>query len=229
MTSAHGVAQDESAEVLQQQHAARVALERWVGVQAEDLAIPAPPPSASEALYVAHHPMVSAAQRDIEVARRDAAVATSNRDPNWSWEVSYGQRTGYSDMVTFGVSIPLPVARAERQDREAAAKLAFVERAEANLAEATRSATAEYRALASDAQRLAERVQRYQSAIVVPAQQRTAAALAGYRSNQVSLTTLFEARHAEVEIQRKLLALRRELAKAQVQLAFKPLPNGGPR
>ena len=57
----------------------------------------------------------------------------------------------------------------------------------------------------------------------MPAQQRTAAALAGYRSNQVSLMTLFEARHAEVEVQRKLLALRRELAKAQAQLAFKPL------
>ena len=126
-------------------------------------------------------------------------------------------------MVTFGVSIPLPVSRAERQDRESAAKLAFVEKAEANLAEATRSATAEYRSLASDALRLAERVQRYQSSIVVPAQQRTVAALAGYRSNQVSLMTLFESRHAEVEAQRKLLVLRRELAKAQAQLAFKPL------
>lgn len=229
MTSALGVAQDESAEVRQQQSAARVALERWVGLPAEDLAAPATPPTASEALFVAHHPVVLAAQRDIDVARRDAAVATANRDPNWSWEVSYGQRTGYSDMVTFGVSIPLPVSRAERQDREAAAKLAFVEKAEANLAEATRSATAEYRSLASDASRLAERVQRYQSSIVVPAQQRTVAALAGYRSNQVSLTTLFDARHAEVEAQRKLLVLRRELAKAQAQLAFKPLSNGGAR
>ena len=132
-------------------------------------------------------------------------------------------------MVTFGVIIRLRVARAYRQDREAAARLAFVDKAEANLAEAMRSATAEYRSLASDAQRLAERVQRYQSSIVVPAQQRTAAALAGYRSNQVSLTTLFEARHAEVVLQRKLLALQRELAKAQVQLAFKPLINGGSR
>ena len=229
MTSALGVAQDESAEVRQQQSAARVALERWVGMAADDLATPATPLTAGESLFVAQHPMVLAAQRDIDVARRDAAVATANRDPNWSWEVSYGQRTGYSDMVTFGVSIPLPVSRAERQDREAAAKLALVEKAEANLAEATRSATAEYRSLAGDVLRLAERVQRYQSSIVVPAQQRTAAALAGYRSNQVSLTTLFEARHAEVEAQRKLLVLRRELAKAQAQLAFKPLSNGGAR
>jgi outer membrane protein, heavy metal efflux system len=229
MSSALGVAQDESAEVRQQQSAARVALERWVGLQAEDLAAPVALPNASEVLYVANHPLVLATQRDIELARREAAVATNNRDPNWSWEMSYGQRSGYSDMVTLGVSIPLPVSRAERQDREAASKLALVDKAEANLAEATRSAAAEFRSLASDAQRLANRLERYQASVVRSAQQRTAAALAGYRSNQGTLMTLFEARHAEVDSQRKLLALRRELAKAQAQLAFKPLPNGGAR
>jgi len=226
-TSARGIAEDESAEARQQQSAARVVLERWVGVQAEDLAAPVELAGLDEQAYIANHPMVLAAQRDIELARREAAVASSNRKPNWSWEVSYGQRTGYSDMVSFGVSIPLPVSPAERQDRETAAKLAMVDKAEGNLAEATRAAQGEFRGLASDAQRLSDRIQRYQSSVAVPAQQRTAAALAGYRSNQVTLATLFEARHMEVEAQRKLLSLQRERAKAQAQLAFKPIVNGG--
>jgi hypothetical protein len=38
--------------------------------------------------------------------------------------------------------------------------------------------------------------------------------------------TLFEARHAEVDAQRKLLNLQRDLAKSQAQLAFKPLTLG---
>ena len=42
---------------------------------------------------------------------------------------------------------------------------------------------------------------------------------------QVPLMTLFESRHAEVEVQRKLLALQRDLAKARAQLAFKPVPG----
>lgn len=226
-TSARGIAEDESAEVRQQQSAARVVLERWVGVQAEDLAAPAELAGLDEQAYIANHPMVLAAQRDIELARREAVVALSNRKPNWSWEVSYGQRTGYSDMVSFGVSIPLPVAPAQRQDRETASKLALVDKAEGALAEVTRAAQAEFRGLASDAQRLSDRIQRYQSSVVVPAQQRTAAALAGYRSNQATLATLFEARHMEVEAQRKLLSLQRERAKAQAQLAFKPIVNGG--
>ena len=228
-TSARGIAEDESSEVRQQQSAARVTLERWVGIRADDLAAPAGLAGAEEQAFIANHPLVLAAQRDIELARQEAAVAASNRKPNWSWELSYGQRTGYSDMVSFGVSIPLPVSPAERQDRDTASKLALVDKAEGTLAEATRAAQAEYRTLASDVQRLTERVQRYRSAVVVPAQQRTDAALAGYRSNQVTLILLFEARHMEVVARRKLLSLQRDLAKAQAQLAFKPVMSGGAR
>lgn len=227
MTSARGAAEDESQEVRQVEAIAAVALQRWTGRQPDELAPPVLPATVAEETYVASHPSVLAAQRDVEVARQEAAVATTNRKPNWSWQVSYGQRTGYSDMMTFGVSIPLPVSPAERQDRETASKLALVDKAEASLTEATRAATADYRSLASDNQRLTERIERYRLGVVAPAQQRTQAALAGYRSNQASLMTLFEARHAEVDVQRKLLALRRDLSKTQAQLAFKPLIAGG--
>ena len=129
-------------------------------------------------------------------------------------------------MVSVGVSIPLPVSRAERQDRETSSKLAMVEKSEAALNEATRVATSEFLALASDTQRLQERIERYRSAVARPAQQRTAAAMAAYRSNQATLAMLFEARHAELEIQRKVLTLQRDLAKTQAQLAYRPLALG---
>ena len=226
-TSARGAAEDESADARQQQNAAREGLARWTGIPSDALAPPVGLGGISEQTFVASYPSVVAAQRDIQVAREDATVAATNRKPNWSWEVSYGQRTGYSDMVSVGVSIPLPVSPAERQDRETGAKLALVDKANASLAEATRAAAAEYRIVSSDAERLSERASHYRAAVVRPAQQRTAAALAGYRSNQVTLTTLFEARHAEVEAQRKLLLLQRDLMKAQAQLAYKPLAAGG--
>jgi hypothetical protein len=99
----------------------------------------------------------------------------------------------------------------------------MVDRAEAELVEAKRAAAGEYRALVSDIERLQDRIERYRSAVVAPATQRTAAAMAAYRSNQASLVSLFEARHAEVGLQRKLLALQRDLARAKAQLAYKPL------
>jgi hypothetical protein len=102
-----------------------------------------------------------------------------------------------------------------------------VEKAEAELAEATRAVTADYRALSSDVARLQQRIARYRTAVLEPAQQRTAASLAAYRSNQTPLSALFEARHAEVQAQQRLLALERDLARAQAQLTFKPLAQGG--
>ncbi|KQU87651.1 transporter [Variovorax sp. Root318D1] len=223
LAGAKGASEDETADILQQQSAASAAFQRWVGVPPHELvplnAIALP----SESTYVAGHPTVAAMQRDVDVARHAAAVTASNRKPNWTWEVAYGQRTGYADMVSVGVSIPLPVAPGERQDRDTAAKLALVEKAEADLAEGVRAARTEYRALASDAERLQQRIERYRAGVVVPAGQRTAAATAAYQSNQASLAALFEARHAEVEAQRKLLALQRDLAKTHVQLAFRPL------
>jgi outer membrane protein TolC len=183
-------------------------------------------PNPSEQDYVASHPLVVAAQREIEVARHEAELAAINHNPNWTWSVSYGQRVGNSDMVSVGVSIPLPVSRAERQDRETSSKLAMVEKSEAALTEATRVATSEYLTLASDTQRLRERIERYRSAVEAPAQQRTATTMAAYRSNQATLEMLFEARHAELEVQRKVLTLQRDLAKTQVQLAYRPLTFG---
>lgn len=226
LVGARGVAEDESAEVRQQQGTAAIQLERWTGSRADQLSPPAEVPLPSEQDYVGAHPGVLALQRDLEVARQEATVTATNRSPNWTWGVSYGQRTGYSDMVTLGVSIPIPLAPAERQDRDTAAKLALVDKAEADLAEAVRSATAEYRALASDARRLQDRIDRYRAGVVTPATQRVSVSMAAYASNQASLLTLFEARHAEVDVQRKLLGLQRDLAKTKAQMVYKPLTLG---
>jgi cobalt-zinc-cadmium efflux system outer membrane protein len=227
LASARGMAEDESDAVRQLQNQAAVALERWVGTPFNELAPPAVPLPPSEAGYVGSHPQVVAARLDVDVAKRAVTVAENERTANWTWQVSYGQRTGYSDMVSVGVSIPLQIAPAQRQDRETASKLALVDKAEAALAEASRTAIAEFLVLSGDVQRLQQRIERYRISVVAPARQRIDVATAGYASNQVSLMTLFEARHAEVDARRKLLSLQSDLAKAQAQLAFKPLSNGG--
>lgn len=228
LTAARGIAEDESEEVRQQRATALIALQRWVGVLADELAAVTSPAVPTEPDYIRSHPSVVGPQRDIEVARQAAAVASNERTANWTWEVSYGQRSGYSDMVSVAVSIPLQVAPAQRQDRETAAKLALVDKAEAEWAEASRAAAGEYRTLTSDIQRLQQRIDRYRSGVAEPARQRTAAAMAAYRSNQMPLSGLFEARHAEVEAQRKLLGLERDLAKTQAQLAYRPLAGVQP-
>ncbi|MDB5893481.1 MAG: transporter [Rhodoferax sp.] len=223
LSAAQGIAEDEAADLRQQLASLNIALARWIGGGAEELSAPALPMVPSEQAFISAYPAVIARQRESEVARQEAEVVAANRQPNWTWQVGYGQRTGFSDLVTVGVNIPLAVAPGARQDRETAARLALVGKVEGELAEATRAAQAEYRQLASDEQHHAHRVERYQATVLAPALQRTAAATAAYGSNQATLSSVFEARHAELEARRKLLDLQRELARMRAQLAFKPV------
>lgn len=226
LASALGAAEDESADLRQQQGATAVTLHRWTGVLADELAAPRLAVAPSLETFVASHPLVVAKERDVDVARQEVEVARLNRKPNWTYEVSYGQRQRRPDLVSLGVSIPLPIAPDARQDRETAAKLALVEKAEADAEEARRAAAGEYAALTSDARRLQERIERFETAVLEPLKQRTATTFAAYRSNQAGLAMLFEARHAEVEAQRKRLNLQRELAKARAQLVFRTVFQG---
>lgn len=224
--AALGQAEDDSADLRQQQAAALLALQRWVGQPADELMAVADWALPTEQGFVAAAPQVQLLASEIRLARQAAALTAAERQPNWTWDVSLGQRTGYPDMVSMGVSIPLRLARAERQDRDSAARQALVEKAEAELAEASRAASAEYRALASDRQGLQQRIQRYDGGVLAPTRQRSAVTLAAYRSNQAALAHVFEARRAELDAQRRLLGLQRELARTQARLAFKPLTTG---
>lgn len=223
LAAAQGSSADEALEARQQLAASAVSLTRWTGSSETELLPPPALAALAQQAWVEAHPQVVAKRRDVIVAQKDAASVAANRRPNWSWEVSYGQRTGYSDLASVGVRIPLPIAPASRQDRDTASKLALVEKAEADLAETSRAAEAEYQSLGSDAQRLEERIKFYESSVLAPAMQRTAAARAAFASNQTGAAGLFDARHAELEARRKLLTLNRDLAKVRAQLAFKPV------
>lgn len=226
LAGALGMAEDESGELRQQQGASAATLQRWTGRDADELAPPLLAGVPTQDRFVAGHPSVVARQRDIEVARQEVQVARLDRQPNWTYEISYGQRQGRPDLVSFGVSIPLAVAPENRQDRETAAKRALLDKAEAELEESRRAAAGEYAALASDARGLQERIARFQSGVLTPLQQRSAVALAAYRSNQASLALVFEARQAEVEARRRLLNLQRDLARTRAQLVFRPISQG---
>lgn len=226
LTTTRGLAEDTADEARQQHAAAMAELRRWVGTDATELSSPGGLEPPSEAQYLASHPTLVALGRDIELNRRAAEAAATERTPNWTWEVAYSQRTGFSDMVSVGVSIPLQVAPAQRQDRDIAARLALVDKARSELEEATREAAVEFRRLSGDTARLQQRIERLHAGVLSPARQRSVVALAAYRSNQTPLAGYFEARNAEVDAHRKLLTLERELARTRARLALKPFANG---
>ena len=160
-------------------------------------------------------------------AEAELALSRLNKRPNWSWEVSYAQRgPAFSNMVSVGVSVPLPLFPEQRQERDIAAKHARVAEAAARAEEVRRAQQVEVQRLMLQWQSLLSRHDRLTEQLLPVSRTRTELALAGYRSGQQSLAQVLSARQAEVETQLQLLEHEREAARLWAQLAFQYLDSG---
>jgi len=217
-----------------QQQIAIAKLARWLGDDA------ARPPAGDEALprdadvaalpehdlhNIAH---LRALAGQVDVADAEVDVAEQNRSPNWSWEVSYAVRgPAYSNMISIGVSVPLPVFRGERQDRELAARLAQRDQARDQLADARRRHASEFNAMRIEWLALRERQQQLESSLLPIVRQRVEALLAAYGSGQQNLSAVLEARRAEVDAKVQVLELERDSARMWARLRYTYLEGEG--
>ena len=65
--------------------------------------------------------------RKEDVAAADVRIAQAGKEADWSVALMYSQRgPAYSNMISLNVSVPLQWDRANRQDREVAAKLDYL-------------------------------------------------------------------------------------------------------
>lgn len=217
--------EDRIAEAEREAQLARIALARWVGeAAARPLAGTPLWDSAAAAAHdvaarVAAHPRLRALQQQEGVAEAEVAAAGAERRPDWSVELMYGQRgSAFGDMVSVNLSVPLQTDRAQRQDREVAARRANLERVRNEREEALRAAVSEAQATQAAWQSARARLARYDATLLPLAADRVQAALAGYRGAGASLGTVLEARRAELDTRLERLRLEREAARLAVQL-----------
>ena len=209
-----------------QERLANIVLARWLGEEANRT--PGTPPNIEELpLDLTNSNLVSAApsvlehSRELDIARTELAIAEKNKWPNWSWEVAWQQRgSAYSNMVSVGISVPLPLNASNRQDREIAAKRSQLEQALELHEDLRREVQAGVAASHAEWQSLIERRKRLAGALLPLARQRIDLSLASYRSGQASLASVLEARRAEVETHLQLLDLERETARLWAQLQY---------
>jgi outer membrane protein TolC len=136
-------------------------------------------------------------------------------------EFMYSQRgTGYSNMVTLELTVPLEIRRGYRQDRKLAAKLAEASQAKAEREDMLRAHTAEVSTMIEEWDTARERRQRYQSSIVPLSVDRSAAARAAYRGGKATLNDLLLAQRAEIDTRLKALQLEASSARLWAQLTF---------
>lgn len=206
---------------------AKTMLVRWTGVPTDGRLAEPPTLDAvrlSEAeldSQIAHHPQIGVMLRQEAAALAEADAARANKRPDVSVELMYSQRgSGYSNMVSIGVSVPLPWDQKHRQDRELAAKLAAVDQMRAQREEDTRMHVAETRAMLQQWHSSRDRLRRYDGELMVLATDRTQAALAAYRGGTGPLSAVLEARRAEIDTRLERLRLEMDAARLWAQLNY---------
>ncbi|MCD2516725.1 TolC family protein [Massilia sp. G4R7] len=206
---------------------AKIALARWIGDSANQPLADRPPidtirlDADSLDTQLAHHPEIAVLNRQVDAAATEAKLAEANKKADWTVEVGYAQRApAYSNMISFGVSLPLQWDQKNRQNRELAAKLATVEKTRAERDETLRAHTAETRVMVAEWQANRERLARYSRELVPLAQGRSQAVVAAYRGGKASLSEVLAARRVELEVRLSGLQLEAETARLWAQLNF---------
>jgi len=176
--------------------------------------------------HLLRHPRIAAAAQEEAIAEADVRLAMANQRSDWSVELMFNQRgSAYSNMVSLNVSVPLQWDRANRQDREVAAKQALVDKARAEREDTQRAHLAEVQAMLQEWRSLTDRLSRYRAGLVPLAEQRSAASLAAYRAGTGPLPSVLEARRAELDVQMDALRIEMELARVWAELTYL-LPHG---
>ena len=216
---------DRAADLERRVRTARTMLARWTGDDAARALAQRPDIGAIDVAThdetLAQHPQIEVLARAQEIAASEARLARANRKPDWSIEFAYSERASrFGDMFSVGVSIPLPWDKANRQDREAAAKLALAGQAEALRDEALRQHVAEVRAMVQEWESNRTRLVRYEREIIPLASRRSDAVVAASRGGKSSLGDVLAARRAELEARLQALQLENETARLWAQLNF---------
>lgn len=224
-------AQDRTRKGEQALKSARTGLSRWVAVPVETVAGSLPPLTSHVANLPIedlekYHPMLLNARRAIVLADAETTVATRERNPDWSFEAAYAQRgSQYSNMVSVGVSIPLPVNRAQKQDRDIAEKSALGTKARMQYEDALRELQAEIQDQSLTLASLQERATQLKALLLPTASQQVELATAAYRSGTGSLAAVFNARRMALDAQMQVLDVEKEAATTWAKLEYHVIPH----
>ena len=219
--------EDRASEFGRKVSAAKIALARWIGNDADAPlagrpaidAIRLNPTTLDQDL--AHHPELAVLAKKEEVAAAEVRMAQTNKKADWSVALMYSQRgPAYSNMISVNVSIPLQWDQKNRQDREVAAKLAMLDQARAEREDMLRAHTAEVRAMIAEWENDRERSARYAREVLPLATERSQATLGAYRGAKASITDVLLARRSEIEVRMQALQLEMDTARLWAQLNF---------
>lgn len=222
---ATGLLQDRHYELEQRAAKARAGLARWIGDEAAQRplpiglpSLPDPPPPAQLLAALARHPQQRAAAANARVAETDLQAAQAGYHPDWRVGAQYGERFGYSEMLSLTVGVDLPLFTAQRQDRSAAAARAALEAAHEREEDTRRELAAQAQAAYAEWDRLRQRRDYHEQTLAPAAEARSAAALTAYRAGRGRYQDVLDARKDALDVHLMGLDIDTELLRRQLEL-----------
>ena len=224
---------DRASEMQRRVRNAKIMLARWIG-EAAEMPLAVKPDNNRIRLDLAtldhtihFHPRISVLSKQQEIAETEARLAQADKNADWTMEVAYSQRgPAFSNMLSFGVAIPLQWDQKNRQNREVSSKLALVEQAKAERDDVLRGHIAQARAMIIEWQNARERHARYERELLLMAYARTQSMLTAYSGNRVSLAEVLAARRNEIDVRIQALTLEAEADRLWAQINFMFPDNG---
>ncbi len=222
--------QDQLLKAQQTWRTALIGLSRWTATPVSDVAGAPPTPQSTVASLPFNRlkqvqPALIAASAEIAVADADTAVADSDRSPNWTWDIAYQQRGAqFSNMVSIGVSIPLPIHRKNLQDRDVAEKAELGTNARLMFEDTQRQVESDIQNLSVTLANGRERIANLNQALLPVADQRVRLATAAYQAGTGSLADTFAARRAQLETRLQVLDLQRDVSLTWARLEYQVVP-----
>ena len=202
-------------------------LGRWIGAAARQ---PLDAPPAFDQLAKHHtdlignidsHPHLAMYAPLLAMADSEIRLANAAKHPDWSLEVAYAQRgPAFSNMLSIGVRIDLPIFQSKRQDPAIGAKVALSAQIRAQAEDARRAHIAEIESMLADWDAANARLIRYRADLLPLAKSRTEVTLAAYRGGKSDLAIVLEARRSEIDTRIAYLAAQSEQARAWANLNF---------
>lgn len=205
---------------------ARTVLGRWIGNPPPGVAdtlpdLAEPPTLGTLQARVSDHPVITALDEQVDAARADASLARESRKPDWNVEIDYSKRgSAFGDMVSAQIGIALPIFPGQRQHRDIAASLAFMDKARDEREDRLREFNADMARDYADWITASQRVALLSTETLPNARLRVDATLIAYRTGKADLARVLQARIAALDTELKLLEQRVAQVRAAVRLAY---------
>ena len=154
-----------------------------------------------EELAARENPEIRAYQAMVAAQSARASLARLGRRPDFDVSLQYGQRNGFTDMLTATVSVVLPIQRERKQDPLLAAERAELQAREAELRDRQAQLRADVADLHSQLERARTQLALTAKALLPQSRAALESAVASYQAGRSEFVTVLDAQAALFNIE----------------------------